>query len=89
MSNAVIHPRHLRAVLEAVVKAEFSKNWQTPDLSGYNRRYTDGALAELRKTGLIETRSGYLAATERGKIFIALVIGRETKARSSRIEAAE
>lgn len=76
--------RYERETLEAIVKARFVKYFELSDLVGYAQSSMSRALADLHKKDLIYRGSGYWAATERGKIVLAVTLGKETRARALR-----
>lgn len=69
-------------ILEAIVKAERCKWFEISDLSGYSDGSVDRALALFKRRGLIERVSGALEATDRGKIILAIAMGKEARKRA-------
>ena len=61
-----------------------AKRIELPDLAGYEQRTCDHAVICLRQMGLIEKNAGSNFVTEKGKIVLALIIGKESRARAKR-----
>lgn len=77
-----------RCVLEAIVRHPALPSCLIEDVSGYNGTYVALAIANLRRLALIEKIAGVYYATERGKIALAIIVGKETRARSRQRSAA-
>lgn len=77
----------VRTTLEAVVTLGPCRSIDLCERKvGYLPTTVRSALCELRKSKLIEKRSGNWWPTERGKIMLAVIMGQETRARGKRAE---
>lgn len=71
------------AILKAIVKHGPVKYYELEDLSGYASGTCHIAVARFKKLGLIRPEFGFpYEATEKGKIILAILMGKETKRRS-------
>jgi hypothetical protein len=73
--------RNRQDVLQAIVEHGFVKTWDLPDLSGYPKGTSSSATCYLRRLGLVEVRAGFWVATERGKIALAIIFGKQARRR--------
>jgi hypothetical protein len=77
-------PASQRDILEVIVRERSVHRRELPDLSGYGLRAVAAGLTALRQLALIERAGGHYTATERGKIALAIIIGKESRARARR-----
>jgi len=71
-----------RDVLEAIDRAGEMQRCELQDRSGWGRRSADAAVHKLYKNELIYKTCNKYRLTDRGKIALALVRGKERRARA-------
>lgn len=70
-----------RVVLEAIDLVGEVRYWELPDLSGYSNSTCGTATHKLKLHGLVMKSAGRMRITERGKITLAIIRGKEQRAR--------
>lgn len=79
----ILSTGYVRTVLQAISNEGRPVTFiETIVISGYSFGSCSRAIAHLCRLGLVERVSGHLLTTERGKIALALMVGRESRKRS-------
>lgn len=76
-----------RDILEAIVSTNRGRWFEVSDLSGYGPGTLYRAIGTLKRFGMVQHVAGALEATDRGKICLAIAIGKEARSRAQRSAA--